>query len=105
MDIKIVSSLDKVFAHFGPTLFIEEYSMLKNERYHLQLCIYNDEWRKTEVKVEVKGSLSKYCQLRIVETFRQKQRITAQVMTIIFSIEASQDSIRIYCVRLNTATL
>ena len=67
MDIKIVSSLDKVFAHFGPTLFIEEYSMLKNERYHLQLCIYNDEWRKTEVKVEVKGSLSKYCQLRIVD--------------------------------------
>ena len=65
MDIKIVSSLDKVFAYFGPTLFIEEYSMLKNERYHLQLCIYNDEWRKTEVKVEVKGSLAKYCQLRI----------------------------------------
>ena len=41
--------------------------MLKNERYHLQLCIYNDEWRKTEVKVEVKGSLSKYCQLRVVD--------------------------------------
>lgn len=28
MDIKIVSSLDKVFAHFGPTLFIEEYTIV-----------------------------------------------------------------------------
>lgn len=105
MDIKIVSSLDKVFAHFGPTLFIEEYSMLKNERYHLQLCIYNDEWRKTEVKVEVKGSLSKYCQLRIVDNVPAETTNYSSSDTIIFSIEASQDSIRIYCVRLNTATL
>lgn len=60
MDIKIVSSLDKAFAHFGPTLFIEEYSMLKNERYHLQLCIYNDEWRKTEVKVPTYQSVVRF---------------------------------------------
>lgn len=68
MEIKIASALDKVFPDIAPTLIIDKCSMLKNERYHLQLCIYNDsEWPERETKITVMGDISKYCQFRVVE--------------------------------------
>lgn len=68
MQIKIVTSLDKVFPNVEPTLCINKATMLKNERFNFQLCIYNDKKiYEKEVKVKVLGSISKYCKLRVVE--------------------------------------
>ncbi len=68
MQVQIASSLDKIFPNIAPTTIITQGTMLKNERYHLQLCLFNDTLRaQTNVKVEVQGSLKQYCSFRAVD--------------------------------------
>lgn len=68
IDFKLVTSLDKIFPDAEPSLYIEKGSMLKNERYNLQLCLYNSaNDTEKEVKIKVTGDIAKYCNLRVVD--------------------------------------
>lgn len=53
--LQTVSSLDKVFAHTGPTLIQSGGSMLKNERFNFQLSIYNDGGFLNGASLKIKG--------------------------------------------------
>ena len=66
MIVNIASSLDKIFPDIGPKNIIEKSSMLKNERYNFQLCIFNDSnLIDVEIDVKIVSDISKYCQLRV----------------------------------------
>ncbi len=67
MEIKVISSLEKVFPQVEPTIVIDRASMLKNERFNLQIAVYNDMWTMTECKVKVSGDVAKSCLLRVVD--------------------------------------
>lgn len=67
LHITTVSSLDKVFARSGPRLTENAGSMLRNERYHFQICLLNDEYNILQAKPELSGDIAPYCTLRLVE--------------------------------------
>ncbi len=67
MQIKVLSSLEKVFPQIEPTLVIDKASMLKNERFNLQVALFNDMWSITECKIKVSGDIAKNCALRMVD--------------------------------------
>lgn len=69
MNIVTASSLDKIFPDVGVTVPECENVMLKNERFHFQVAICNDEetWRHG-ISLHVRNDeISKYCFVRVVD--------------------------------------
>ena len=58
-DMKIVSSLEKVFPYEKATLFIDSASMLKDERLHFQIVVKSDE-HVMDGEIRVEGALAPY---------------------------------------------
>ena len=92
MIVNIASSLDKIFPDIGPKNIIEKSSMLKNERYNFQLCIFNDSnLIDVEIDVKIVSDISKYCQLRVVENIpAQLTEYTTKDDYYIFQEDASR---------------
>lgn len=67
MKLVLTDSLEKIFAHGGPERRLEKFSVLKNQRYNMQLCVYNDGAFVTDLTFGIEGKLAKYCTARIVE--------------------------------------
>lgn len=67
MILQLTDSLEKVFKKSPPKRTLTKFSVLKSQRYNMQLCIYNPDWLKTGASVRVEGDLARYCTMRVVE--------------------------------------
>ena len=69
MKICTASSLDKIFPDVGVTLPEKENVMLKNERFHFQVAICNDEeTRKHGISLHIRNDkIAKHCSVRVVD--------------------------------------
>lgn len=67
MILTLTDSLEKVFKNVGPSRTLTRFSVLKAQRYSMQLCIYNPDWLKTGVRIRIEGALAPYCSTRVVE--------------------------------------
>ncbi|MBE7068521.1 MAG: hypothetical protein E7381_04385, partial [Clostridiales bacterium] len=68
MQVKIASSLDKVFPKISPRNIIANASILRNERFNFQICLYNDsDLTQKEVKIKPIGQIARNCEMRVVE--------------------------------------
>ena len=67
MILTLTDSLEKVFKNSGPRRTLRSFSVLKAQRYNMQLCIFNPDWLKTGVRIRIEGALAPYCSTRVVE--------------------------------------
>ncbi|MBR7160038.1 MAG: DUF4091 domain-containing protein [Clostridia bacterium] len=67
MILTLTDSLEKVFKNSGPKRTLRSFSVLKAQRYNMQLCIFNPDWLKTGVHIRIEGALAPYCSTRVVE--------------------------------------
>lgn len=66
-EIKLVSSLDKVFPNGEPALLENEGSCLKNERFHFQVCIRSEYALRLDCKVSAESAFGDKVFVRTVE--------------------------------------
>ena len=62
MEMRVVSSLEKIFPYEKPTLYIQKASILKNERLHFQLVVRTNE-HIMDGEIRVEGALAPYVRI------------------------------------------
>ena len=69
MQIITASSLDKIFFDGGVNILEQSGVMLRNERFHFQVAVYNDNWeRLCGASLKISGTLAKYVTVRTVDS-------------------------------------